>query len=759
MDERFNGVASQYDQTFEWLFTIKELGFQEWLQSGRGIFWITGKAGSGKSTLMKYAFSDSRTLQLLKEHDVRGGQPFLAQFFFHGRGTTMQKSFKGLLQTVLYQILERYPNLIPYVLPNHIDKEWRLSTLKESFRKLFTERFDQTLTVCLFVDGLDEFEGDHDEIAEFFLTNIQHSVHRIQICVSSRPLPGFLHHFRTFSRIEMHVQTSNDIKRYVMGKLGETTQMHILRQYQPSEVESFFTTFVNKASGVFLWARLAAKSLLEGLNGGEDLNELYIRLGQLPAELSDLFQTMLDSIDPSGVREAAEILQILSVAKDQPPLHLIYFALDDPYAALDQSGTEFEEQQLKHRCITATLRLRSRCAGLVEVIDIIGGVYNGGEEYNGGVLRVQFLHQSVKDFVGQADSWAFIKARSRPGFSPSRALLAAVLRSIKYVSGWIYGNRGDDFWLKDFGWYASRAEKETGVAQTDMLQELNRVCNARHRRTRRYEAFTNRHWGYSVKAALLLPCVGDRDIPADFHHIEDSSGWTDRFFESLGAPCKQTSLMSYAVWYNIPLTVQAYLQSTAQYSEVLDGLLNLRMQRLSNEDALGCLQTFRSLAQHGANPDADVLGVGESTWQFFLNRLYHGTTMYISWFYPAPELLELFIHSGAGIHATVHIDCEFSCWKEVQRGKWQMSAYSVLRRISSQMNKGEDARMQQILGGLARRGANECVVCEPVPQLQSYGSAFIPDGWPHVLVSVRYRGKCLSAGNPPVSSTQSSGSD
>jgi type II secretory ATPase GspE/PulE/Tfp pilus assembly ATPase PilB-like protein len=69
MDDRFYGVTMQYIKTFEWLFQNNALGFPEWLQSDRGIFWITGKAGSGKSTLMKYAFSDPRTLRILKESD------------------------------------------------------------------------------------------------------------------------------------------------------------------------------------------------------------------------------------------------------------------------------------------------------------------------------------------------------------------------------------------------------------------------------------------------------------------------------------------------------------------------------------------------------------------------------------------------------------------------------------------------------------------------------------------------------------------
>lgn len=41
--------------------------FVDWLKSDLPVYWITGKPGSGKSTLMKFLISDSRTLAALKE--------------------------------------------------------------------------------------------------------------------------------------------------------------------------------------------------------------------------------------------------------------------------------------------------------------------------------------------------------------------------------------------------------------------------------------------------------------------------------------------------------------------------------------------------------------------------------------------------------------------------------------------------------------------------------------------------------------------
>jgi hypothetical protein len=59
-------IKEAHAQTFEWTFadttnttntttdSIRpETGFLEWMKSGNGIYWISRKAGSGKSTLIK----------------------------------------------------------------------------------------------------------------------------------------------------------------------------------------------------------------------------------------------------------------------------------------------------------------------------------------------------------------------------------------------------------------------------------------------------------------------------------------------------------------------------------------------------------------------------------------------------------------------------------------------------------------------------------------------------------------------------------
>lgn len=74
MHGRFDAVADAHHKTFEWIFEDeitehqKELrgSFRDWLSSGNGIFHISGKLGSGKSTLMKFLCEQRKTEAELK---------------------------------------------------------------------------------------------------------------------------------------------------------------------------------------------------------------------------------------------------------------------------------------------------------------------------------------------------------------------------------------------------------------------------------------------------------------------------------------------------------------------------------------------------------------------------------------------------------------------------------------------------------------------------------------------------------------------
>ena len=88
---RFDAVSCSAQQTFAWIFDDScyqllqqsglEVSFPDWLRSGSGVFHIAGKAGSGKSTLMKFICSARYSRELLLQW-ARGNQLITSNFFF-----------------------------------------------------------------------------------------------------------------------------------------------------------------------------------------------------------------------------------------------------------------------------------------------------------------------------------------------------------------------------------------------------------------------------------------------------------------------------------------------------------------------------------------------------------------------------------------------------------------------------------------------------------------------------------------------------
>ncbi|KAF9881450.1 hypothetical protein CkaCkLH20_00596 [Colletotrichum karsti] len=104
--ERQNEILQAHKDTFEWMFDeSSRVNFCSWLEKpSGGVFWITGKPGSGKSTLMKLILNHPKTLPLARKWS--GSKPLvIARHFFWSVGSRLQRSQEGLLRTLLFQIL------------------------------------------------------------------------------------------------------------------------------------------------------------------------------------------------------------------------------------------------------------------------------------------------------------------------------------------------------------------------------------------------------------------------------------------------------------------------------------------------------------------------------------------------------------------------------------------------------------------------------------------------------------------------------
>ncbi|KAF6812297.1 hypothetical protein CMUS01_13088 [Colletotrichum musicola] len=92
--------------------------FVSWLRDENGLFYISGKPGSGKSTIMKSIANDSRTQHLLQGWAQDDGKDLiLVQFFFWNSGTKLQQNIEGLYRSILWEVLKQRPDLTSHIFP------------------------------------------------------------------------------------------------------------------------------------------------------------------------------------------------------------------------------------------------------------------------------------------------------------------------------------------------------------------------------------------------------------------------------------------------------------------------------------------------------------------------------------------------------------------------------------------------------------------------------------------------------------------
>ncbi|OCL02493.1 hypothetical protein AOQ84DRAFT_382626, partial [Glonium stellatum] len=311
---RYSDIPEAHANTFRWIFQtpetpkpstlrIKFLGWMEQSVVGQDIYWVGGKPGSGKSTLMKFICDHPRTKKALQE---------------------------GLLQTLLYEILRKFPNLIREILPqrwSNTDQEpWTHVELLEAFRKL-QHVLKSSARFCFFIDGLDECGGEPQDILE--ILREFSTFGNVRMCVSSRPWLVFTLAFddHTDRRLYLQDLTRDDIALYVRNKLIDDPTFAQARK-KDDRYQELVVEIVERAQGVFFWVFLVVRSLLDGLTNADTLKTLQTRLRRLPTDLEAFFQHILDSIDDLYQPQMGRTFQV-ALAGMAPLLLLLYSVLDD----------------------------------------------------------------------------------------------------------------------------------------------------------------------------------------------------------------------------------------------------------------------------------------------------------------------------------------------------------------------------------------------------------------------------------------------
>lgn len=444
IERRYGNVEKAHTATFDWIFRDNvpsgndqntRVEFGQWLREREGHFWVEGKAGSGKSTLMKYIYEHKKTKRFLQQWADAGNKRLVtAKHFFWHSGTSLQKSQEGLLRSLLVEILRRCPDLIHQIgHQNFSDTQsadgWSRQHLFAIFKKLSS--CDLPVRFCFFVDGLDEYDGHDEELIELLQSLLR--IPDLKICLSSRPFPQFRDAFGRNSNATLRLQdlTRNDIHTYVTSKFSNNEHFqHIAKK--DARYPELVDSVVDRADGVFLWVHLVVSSLLEGVGNRDHLSDLQQRLEALPETLEKFFQHMIDGIEELYKKRAVETF-LIALTCPEPSLLSTHSVLDHIRESNNQSSGSTSKtvtpQELVDMAEDTERRLYAWCQGLLHV-----SKGQDSREIIFGRDRVDFLHRSVRDFLSTKDMQNMLRAHSDNSFNANLELCRAIIGTIQILS-------------------------------------------------------------------------------------------------------------------------------------------------------------------------------------------------------------------------------------------------------------------------------------------------------------------------------------
>ncbi|RVD81536.1 uncharacterized protein DFL_009396 [Arthrobotrys flagrans] len=409
MNNRKTSVESAYTHTYEWVQDSAK--YQDWKASKGGKLLIKGKAGCGKSTLMKHLYS--------KERHPQPGL-VVCGFFFNNLGTPFERSTEAMLRTLIHEIVFQHPESFKDLQRFYSDRKSReaaqkkeINWTRDQLEQMFTTLTGSPhLSGLIYIDALDEGEGFlPSKIFGFLekqLGGPDGSYRDLRICLSSRP-SNFVDRRTAWTTIDLGTENSRDIEVYTTRELQEIADSC---SYYKDMIPKLCEEIMRKADGIFLWAKIVVERLQGSMVRLESEDEIWDTLEDSPNDLYKLFITCLKRVEKKFQDRMVQILQIVLVA--ERPLSID--ELVDLMTAVNSSATtrpgkscrtksmitvEGERDQMKRN-------IQNWCGGLVEVIETprtIGirtkGYSSFWYEYNLST-EIRFMHQSVKEFLRES---------------------------------------------------------------------------------------------------------------------------------------------------------------------------------------------------------------------------------------------------------------------------------------------------------------------------------------------------------------------
>ncbi|OBT53072.1 hypothetical protein VE04_07984, partial [Pseudogymnoascus sp. 24MN13] len=390
MNFRKENIVNADDNTCGWL--LENENYACWIQNTDGLLWIQGKAGAGKSTLMKYIYEKIQ-MPTVSTSSLK------LSFFFHARGTELQKTPLGMFKSLLLQLYKGDSTARTGIIKEfnknsedgmvNVKWEWTEKMLEELFSSLICQ-ISQSKKVTIFIDALDEAgEVIANDLATYLASlyeKVQHNNGIVKICFSSRHYPIVSTRVAENQKVIVEHENGRGIRLFIQRKFEQNLQDDgpIKSKAMSLKLEDDIAA---KANGVFQWVCLVLPIIFKADREAEPLGSIQNILYDLPKDLNDMYRYILQGLICQKQKTGAlklfrwvcfaarplsleEIRHAMAVADSLPPLQLYYL----------KDSSEYVEYRMETRITVLS-------GGLIEV-----------REHDSGTI-VQVNHQTVRDFL------------------------------------------------------------------------------------------------------------------------------------------------------------------------------------------------------------------------------------------------------------------------------------------------------------------------------------------------------------------------
>ncbi|KAF5672317.1 ankyrin protein 3 [Fusarium heterosporum] len=474
-EHRYSEI-SYADNTCEWLLEYPQ--YQAWMNRPRGLFWVKGCPGTGKSVLMKFA------VDMMSRR--KSGQ-LVVSFFIHGRGVPLQKTPLGVLRALLNSLLMSFPTYLSELTERFQDRQQRYGSYEQKNGWRWTEKELENLLfrlltkgtkdqpVVIFIDALDECGEEHAKSLmgslKRLIANAEREGSLVKICFSSRHFPILGH--ETMPKVYVEEKNDKDIRLLIEDRLKELRPDE-RRQKIENEI-------LLKAQGGCQWAILITDMVLDEDAIASKTEDLLSMISSIPPDLDELYNVILNGATEDKHKQMKKLFQWVLFAERPLSAHELREALstdkDMTYTTVLQLRSHENWSDSVSRFET---RVRHISRGLIEFQD--RDVYEQyepeGEEWN---REAQFIHQSAADFVAQrffthADIKSKTVSAERSGhFEISRSFLKYLaLEEILHGEDLSREKLSARFPLMPYGvsfvFRHVRAVEDEGIPQNDLIE-------------------------------------------------------------------------------------------------------------------------------------------------------------------------------------------------------------------------------------------------------------------------------------------------